>query len=353
MKKMFIGGHYVTHDVLPFDVLRLVKNLENLGYSRTACPKGAILINFEHDPVAYRKYIARGGDRNHAYLVRIETDSVLPRQYKSEISKFYKEIFTLGSVIGDFGHSKYLHHPFEYMPHQQSIESQNPNHSLSEVLSEIREKGLDEYHQWQKRPLEITAITSNKAGHSNKTNFLFRMKYLKECRDSEFHLFGPNWGGFNLNLVVSRLRGLVWSIRSFQFRVSNNFFRGIFWKYPRNCGKIHDKYELLKKSRFTLIFENSDNFLTEKMPEAMVFGAIPIYFGTRIKDFSLPEGSYITFSKDTDPVSVMEYVRGLTPENVQSLRKRAFDFVTSESFIQEWTSEGVYRTVAHEISREK
>ena len=353
MKKMYIGGHYVNHSDLPFDVLGLVKNLENLGFSRTTCPEGAILINFEHDPLAYRKFIAGGGDCNNAYLVRIETDSVLPRQYRSKISKLYKEIFTMGSVEEDFGHGKYLHHPFEYMPHQQSTKLPNQNHSLSEVLNEIRDKGFDEYEQWQSRPLEITAITSNKAGHSNKANFLFRMRYLRECKDSEFHLFGPNWDGFSLNLLVSRLRGLVWSIRSFQLRVSNTFLRGIFWKYPRNCGRIHDKYELLKKSRFTLVFENSDNFLTEKIPEAMVFGAIPIYFGTRIQDFSLPEGSFISFSKDTSPISVTEYVRGLTPENIQSLRQKAFDFVTSENFIQYWTSDGVYREIAHEISREK
>jgi len=75
-------------------------------------------------------------------------------------------------------------------------------------------------------------------------------------------------------------------------------------KKPYYKGPIKSKFEALSNAKFTICSENtyhpiySENYLTEKMPDAWMSAAVPIYMGCyNIDDFKLPPNMYIDLRK--------------------------------------------------------
>lgn len=69
---------------------------------------------------------------------------------------------------------------------------------------------------------------------------------------------------------------------------------------PYYCGQIPDKNEILSKVRFSICTENcydkdySHNYFSEKMPDVMFSGAVPLYMGCyNIDDFGFSPTSYL------------------------------------------------------------
>ena len=118
----------------------------------------------------------------------------------------------------------------------------------------------------------IVMIAANKRQRGANNNFNIRDNFL-------LHAIKKN---YNLSLY-----GHGWTIKHYKFPVINKILRLISVE-PKETrfnkiyqGSIENKSEILRKSKFCLIFENQNmlNYNTEKIYDALMYGAVPVYFG--------------------------------------------------------------------------
>ncbi len=90
----------------------------------------------------------------------------------------------------------------------------------------------------------------------------------------------------------------------YQNRVNVQWYGSSLIKKPYYRGKLDDKLKLLSNSKFTICSENtyhpiySENYLTEKMPQAWFAGCVPLYMGCHnIDNFNFSPHMYIDLRK--------------------------------------------------------
>ena len=76
-------------------------------------------------------------------------------------------------------------------------------------------------------------------------------------------------------------------------------------------GKIKDKIEFLSHYKFSIAMENSDGdgYLTEKIVDSFLAGAIPIYYGDYLLDEFINPKSYILIKGEKDIEKKIEYIK--------------------------------------------
>lgn len=175
------------------------------------------------------------------------------------------------------------------------------------------EKSLvDSWPKWNERANEIIFIANNKSSSHDSELYSLRIKLADLLYQNS--RFKVKWYGQS-------------SIRK-----------------PYYAGSINSKYEVLRKAKFSVCTENcydpiySHNYFTEKMPEVLFSGAVPIYMGCyNIDDFNFNPHSYIdlrTYVKkdgkrfDIDLNSLIQRIEGFDSQRYDNFRKDIFHDIT-------------------------
>lgn len=130
---------------------------------------------------------------------------------------------------------------------------------------------------------------------------------------------------------------------------------------PYYRGLLNDKIEYLNNVRFALCSENtydevfSYNYLTEKLMDVIIGGAVPLYMGCyNIDDFGLPEGSYIDLRKfvtksrhqiNVNQKALVDYLHSFNEEMYLSGREKLMKLVDDEKFYRRTTMDSVCRAM--------
>ena len=228
--------------------------------------------------------------KSSVYL-HYEPPTVIPYHDKKElqkISNMFGKILTWNDELVDGKKFFKYYYP---APHQIKI-------SLDEVKN--------------KRKL-ICNISGNKK--SNFINELYSerrkaIKFFEEKINLEFGLYGRGW-----NKV----------------------------EFPSYKGEIDNKYEVLKKYKFSLCFENTKNlegYITEKIYDCFYTRTIPIYLGSQnISDY-IPNECYIDFRKYSNYEELYLELINMSEEEYKKrvqaidkyLKSENFNLLSSENF---------------------
>ena len=100
--------------------------------------------------------------------------------------------------------------------------------------------------------------------------------------------FGPNWeSGFAQRLRVLLGETLIW------FRnpgtMSPSSIVGWFRKHNGHLGLAENKLETLSGYQVAFVAENSREYMSEKLLDALFAGCIPVYVGPPVANFGIPE----------------------------------------------------------------
>jgi len=255
-------------------------------------PEGRIWMHNKERAGAYNigmSYYSSNGRNTNAIYV-IEPRCVLEQDYNTNFVKKFDKIFTW-AVKG-----------FDDEVSDKIIELNHPscrNHLSVEQLKK-------NHVPWEKRKDEIIFIANNKS--SRHPSQLYTLRVLLADKLSKH--FKVKWYG---QMPLKR---------------------------PYYHGKLPNKNTVLSQARFTICTENSyapkwsHNYLTEKMPEAWLSGAVPIYMGCyNIDDFGFAKESYI----DLRPIVAKEGKKHKVDFNklvdtIKSFNKQKFDTMTEAVF---------------------
>ena len=330
------GSRHIPFD-RPDQVYRfslLLDSLRNSGYSLSADPKSDWLISINHNKAAYRKFISAGGSAQRAILLRDEPVSVFPSQFENHVESLYSQVLTPGL-------SKELSRRTFFIPWPYEINA-NPNtpkKSDSDVLSQIQANGFGiSLNEWALREHHIVVISSNKVSPKKSVFHDFRRVLAHNAQELNVKIYGDLWSDDLKKKINHRLGVLAFAIRNRSKISIRSIYGDLHWRY-QSCGPIDNKFDVLLNSKMSIVLENSDSTVSEKLFDVIVAGCVPIYVGPSLLSIDLPDDIAIQCEPNIDSLTYI--LKTLSDESIELMRQRGQNFIRSDKFKTIWSSEGV------------
>ena len=268
------------------------------------------------------------------YLMRLLRDAFLKKGIEINTpdlnlgKQISFEIYIEGQAPGEGLYPKYLlalENPFintlnadlEYCRQFDGVFSWNPrlaslpNFNLLMVPNELR---THPFKGFEERPIFSSLINANKRFPKSTPDDLYeeRLKTIKwyeiHCPE-DFHLYGLGWekpspaftGVEKFRRRIDRLRTQVYGYKPF----------------PSFYGSIEDKASVYSVSKFAFCYENTknlENYITEKIFDAMMAGCVPIYWGANNVGDYIPESCFVDRRLFRDNAELHAFLKSMRPE---------------------------------------
>jgi hypothetical protein len=239
------------------------------------------------------------------------------------------EIYVEGQALRENSYPKYLlalenplinvlNADLEYCRQFAGVFSWNPrlsalpNFTLLMVPNEVR---ILSFKKFEERPIFSSLINANKRFPKLIPDDLYEER-LKTIRWYETH-YPEDF----------RLYGLGWEKPSPAFTRSEKIRRRIvrlrsqiygFKPFPSFHGSIEDKASVYSVSKFAFCYENTknlDNYITEKIFDAMLAGCVPIYWGANNVGDYIPNECFIDRGLFRDNKELHTFLKSIDAQN--------------------------------------
>ena len=304
------------------------------GFRLNIDPKSDWLISVNHNQAEYQRFISNGGVASRAILLRDEPVSVFPAQFSSKIEKLYSLVLTPGLRKELSGKSFFIPWPYESNANPNTPKYSDLN-MLSQQLLESSSTSLD---KWLLRRNHIVVISSNKVSTKKSVFHEFRRMVGHEAEKLGLLIYGDLWSSSLKDKIKHRVGVLVFGLRSRSSISLVSIYGKLHWRY-RSCGAVEDKFEVLLNSRISVVLENSDTTISEKLFDSIIAGCVPIYAGPKLSNVELPEDIALQCAPDIATLSNL--INNTSKEQIEMVRQRGQNFIRSEEFKSNWSSEAV------------
>lgn len=220
-----------------------------------------------------------------------------------------------------------------------------PNGVWLMVPNEIK---LFEFNSYVDREIFSCLINSNKRFPIASEDDLYEERfaviewYQKNAPDN-FSLYGRGWD--KPKVAFTRKDKLVRRAK----RLATQLFG--YRPFPNYKGPVADKGDIYKNCKFVYCYENTknlENYITEKIFDAMMFGCVPIYWGAQnILDF-IPKECFIDRRDFANQASLYQYLKNISQEVYKAYQMAIYNFLRSDKVLL-FKSETYAQRVADEI----
>jgi hypothetical protein len=323
----------------------LAIRFEEMGYEIADNNDVDALLNINHNwnSISEVKASTRNPDPL-CFLLRVEPSSVYPSQYTSEIESGYDFILDPGGTRNP--DKIFLRWPYSYQQNPCLPKAVSP--SLNVVIEKNFKEGVFDYERWSKRPIAISMVAANKISPNGTGNYSLRRVFANyECAGA-LQVYGSLWTSPFYEKFKYRLAVLKFAVQSKSEFSLLEIFSGIGKKFKNVIGPITDKHSIILNSKFSLVIENSDNYVSEKLLDALVGGSIPIYFGTDLLPAGIPED--LVVRSDAVSPDFLNVVNGMNAEDIE---KRLYDILTFLRGVEFslWEADKVHEEICTIIDR--
>jgi hypothetical protein len=326
--------------------LMLCEFLEAEGLTPTVDSGSDFLVAINHNQRMYEEFIHGGGHHDRAVLIRLEPESVFPLQYKSKTTNKYGLIITPGSVLDHKTSESFVGWPYKYNLNPAQPDISDP--SLLSILNDPAWRNLFNLESWEARPKRMTMIAANKVSPLKNANYLMRRKLASQLPLQALEVYGPLWTDKISVKIYHRLAVAMANFRQGIFANPISIYGNLFRKYPAARGTVPNKHVVLRETQFSLVVENSNSYVSEKIIDAIINGAIPIYIGPDLRDVGLPIN--IAIQSTGSPKEIIEITETLDSSEIETILIAMRDFFGSSSFLDFWTERCVYQKVSAQIA---
>jgi hypothetical protein len=305
-------------------------------------PSADFLFSVNHNKKLYQKFIASGGSKERAILLRLEPDTVFPKQYKRKITEKYGLVISPGSILGYTDLDSHLGWPYQYHLNPAKPVLTDPN--LEDVIKENSGSGLFTLKDWDQRSHTLVLIAANKVSPVSSANYAIRRKIAHQIPKTLLEVYGPLWKDSFYSKLRHRVAVFVSALRQGTFPNVIEIYGNLHRRYPNSRGMVDDKHNLLKDSKFSLVIENSNSIVTEKLFDSILNGCIPIYIGSDLDKIGFPKGVVIPVGGDSE--EIIETLSSLNLVQVEQLLSDMSRFINSKKFLEIWGAISVYSKVS-------
>jgi hypothetical protein len=195
------------------------------------------------------------------------------------------------------------------------------------------------------RSESIVLINGNKLSFINGEMYSFRRKCIFNVSDLD--VYGIGWDlGFLRKVLIfaaeirlaikNRMRPRLSSSRGWLKRPTN-------WK-----GAPKSKLDTISQYKYSLVIENSMDYMTEKLFDAFFARCIPVYVGPKVANFDIPANLVV----QVDPTlsSIQRGIEIAKAMDYEHWRASLNAWLTNESVSNKWSATNVYDGIAREVS---
>ena len=195
------------------------------------------------------------------------------------------------------------------------------------------------------RSESVVLINGNKLSFIKGEMYSFRRKCIFNVPDLD--VFGIGWDlGFSRKLLIfaaeirlaikNRMRPRLSSSRGWLKRPTN-------WK-----GAPQSKLDTISKYKYSLVIENSMDYMTEKLFDAFFARCIPVYVGPSVARFDIP--AHLVVQVDPTLDSINRGIETAKAMDYEQWRASLNAWLMSDLVSNKWSATNVYDAIASEVS---
>jgi hypothetical protein len=166
--------------------------------------------------------------------------------------------------------------------------------------------------------------------------------------DFNVSLAGTSWARGRKYILESNLRSLFLALLSGNFPDLKGFSRRVK-SYPnlKLVGPVDDGLDFLSRATFAIVIENEATYVTEKLPNAILAGCVPIYCGPKLENFEIPSG--VCIQVDARPRSFVEAIEKVTPEVADAVKKAGQEWLMNPQTAEKYSYDSAMTNLADRI----
>jgi hypothetical protein len=153
-------------------------------------------------------------------------------------------------------------------------------------------------------------------------------------------LYGTEWDSALLHRLFIATRSFAHAVLSLKVP-SVSGIRLWFQSYPKSLGSVEDKLVTMSKYKYAVVIENSAEYMSEKLMEALFAGCIPIYVGPDPQEYGIPNNLVIWSKPNID--SICSSLAEATTWDFRDFHSRLEVFLGSSEVRDLWDFEKVYQ----------
>ena len=324
----------------------LAKCMEDLGFEISEENNLDVLININHNWKSISEQIKSSTSSPVLkILIRVEPSSVYPSQYTSEVESKYDLILTPGNV-NVANQSEFIRWPYEYNLNPSAPSSSTPD--PLKIVDKNQKMGFYFFTNWEKRDIECSLIAANKISPNGTGNYGLRRQFASQDLSDGLDVYGQLWDSKSSSRLKYRLAVLKFAFQSKSEFHIRHIFADFYKKFKKVRGPVIDKHAIIAQSKFSLVIENTEDYVSEKLLDALIGGSIPIYFGPSLEKTGIPESLVIRC--DRNESNLLELVQKIDKAQIEEKLKNIVDFLNGNEFPL-WLSDVVNMEICLRIAK--
>ena len=314
--KLFVGGHNAFVPLIKDTDVSYRNYLKKAGYeivSDIATADAAVFIEMDE------KELEKTRKRIPIILIRNEPIVVWPKNYKKNLVQKVNKTINVG---------QYDPLTKTFVPWPQDWTQIVPN-----TLPDSQ------------RMDRVILINGNKIGFIRGELYSLRRKCIYEI--PHLDLYGAGWSMTVRRKILILAAEMVIAIRA-GFLPRFKSFK-MWLRIPKNyLGAPKSKFDVLTKYKYSLVIENSDEYMSEKLFDAFIAGNIPIYVGPDVELFGIPKSLVVQASPDFESVKkALDEAKRL---DYVKWKKELDQWISSPEIKNLWSSTNVYPRIIEDIT---
>lgn len=209
-------------------------------------------------------------------------------------------------------------------------------------------KFREERFYYKSRSDRLAIVSSHKM--SLVSGELYSLRRLSAKVMTSVDLFGHGWDASPAKvgrMVLSHLLSAVLTRQS----ISVNSFQYLFARQPNFKGPVVDKIQTLSQYRYSLVIENSVEYMSEKLFDSLFAGTIPIYVGPPVSQFGIPQG--IVFEAEPTLQSIRQCLSLAKAADFAKWQEATWNFLNHPSTFENWSSERIFSRILAYIENDE
>lgn len=207
---------------------------------------------------------------------------------------------------------------------------------------------LETFSDWQNRANKVVCIFANKFSVIKGEQYSLRREILIDPKISkEVDLYGRNWDRSNLWNIFQIFKSLI---KSNGKLISLQSLKDTKPNIRNYLGSVENKVETISNYRISLVIENSADYLSEKLFDALISQSVVVFVGIDLDKIGLSKE--IAIQVESNPNKIRDKVSQLTQlsdqEQYNILIKQQNEF---RKFLRKWDNNYVLSKLATDICK--
>jgi hypothetical protein len=280
-------------------------------------PGAYVFLDFDSNP---SEKLPKNEARAPAVLVRQEPSVVRPQNYRTDYLKHM-------SMVIDMGRSPSASSSRINWPQRWTLEHlESPKMASSERMNRFAIINANKMSFVEGELYSLRRIAAQKTPEIDVWGFDWDMPWFRRATKAFEELLIPLKHGFGIK--PSAIKGWFKSPLSFK-------------------GTSEDKLSTLASYRYSLVIENSTEYMSEKLFDSLFAGTFPIYVGPNPVDFGMPE--FVAIHSNPDIDSIRKAIEQARTIDLESWTASVLAWLKSDGVEQAWSGPFVTQQIIEKI----